>query len=134
MATTAPQNIEPTSDFVAADTYEVGEQVSLWQDTWRRLRRNKLAVIALVIVALEAVVAIISRFWTPYTFWLEAVGPTYQGPTLHHLMGLDASGRDILSRDYNITIGVFTAYAILVGLVNLLIDLVYPVLDPRIRY
>jgi ABC-type dipeptide/oligopeptide/nickel transport system permease component len=31
-------------------------------------------------------------------------------------------------------IGVFTFYAALVGLANLLVDVIYPVLDPRIRY
>lgn len=40
----------------------------------------------------------------------------------------------ILARDYNTVIGVFTFYAMLVGLVNLLVDLLYPLLDPRIRY
>lgn len=94
---TAPSSFEAQA-FVATDTYEVGEQASLWTDTWRRLRRNRLAVAALAVVAFEAVVAIVSRFWTPYPFWLQAVGPTYQGPSLHHLMGLDDSGRDILSR------------------------------------
>ena len=94
---TAPASYE-SEPFVASDIYEVGEQISLWQDTWRRLRRNKLAVVALFIVAFEAVVAVVSRFWTPYPFWLQAIGPTYQGPSLHHLMGLDDSGRDIVSR------------------------------------
>jgi len=40
----------------------------------------------------------------------------------------------ILNRDYNITVGVFTGYAALIGLANLAVDLLYPVLDPRIRY
>jgi oligopeptide transport system permease protein len=40
----------------------------------------------------------------------------------------------ILDRDYNIVIGVFTFYAALVGVANLAVDLIYPVLDPRIRY
>ena len=49
--------------------------------------------------------------------------------------GLDKEFIDsILNRDYNIVIGVFTFYAALVGLVNLGVDLLYPVLDPRIRY
>jgi ABC-type dipeptide/oligopeptide/nickel transport system permease component len=37
-------------------------------------------------------------------------------------------------RDYGIVVGLYTFYAILVGLANLAVDLVYPVLDPRIRY
>lgn len=54
------------------------------------------------------------------------------------IFGIPGLGKEfvtsILSRDYNVVIGVFTAYAILVGLANLAVDLIYPVLDPRIRY
>jgi len=54
------------------------------------------------------------------------------------IFGIPGLGKEfvtsILSRDYNVVIGVFTAYAILVGLANLAVDLVYPILDPRIRY
>ena len=40
----------------------------------------------------------------------------------------------ILTRDYNIVIGLFTFYAIIIALANLLVDLLYTVIDPRIRY
>lgn len=40
----------------------------------------------------------------------------------------------ILDRDYGIVVGLYTVYAALVGLANLGVDLIYPVLDPRIRY
>jgi oligopeptide transport system permease protein len=40
----------------------------------------------------------------------------------------------ILRHDYNITIGVFTIYAALVGVANLTVDVSYTVIDPRIRY
>jgi oligopeptide transport system permease protein len=40
----------------------------------------------------------------------------------------------IIARDYNIVIGVFTVYAILIGAANLVVDLLYTVIDPRIRY
>jgi oligopeptide transport system permease protein len=57
---------------------------------------------------------------------------------IENLFGIPGLGKEfvnsIQSRDYNITIGVFTFYAILVGLANLIVDLVYPLLDPRIRY
>jgi oligopeptide transport system permease protein len=57
---------------------------------------------------------------------------------IENLFGIPGMGKEfvnsILSRDYNITIGVFTAYAVLVGGVNLLVDLIYPLLDPKIRY
>jgi ABC-type dipeptide/oligopeptide/nickel transport system permease component len=57
---------------------------------------------------------------------------------IENIFGIPGLGKEfvtsILARDYNITIGVFTFYAALVGLANLLVDLVYPILDPRIRY
>ena len=37
-----------------------------------------------------------------------------------------------LSRAHSVTF--FTFYAALVGLANLAVDVIYPVLDPRIRY
>lgn len=57
---------------------------------------------------------------------------------IESIFGIPGLGKEfvasILARDYNIVIGVFTAYAILVGLANLAVDLIYPLLDPRIRY
>ena len=57
---------------------------------------------------------------------------------IEYLFGIPGLGKEfvtsILSRDYNVVIGVFTFYAALVGLANLIVDLLYPVLDPRIRY
>jgi ABC-type dipeptide/oligopeptide/nickel transport system permease component len=57
---------------------------------------------------------------------------------IESIFGIPGLGKEfvssILSRDYNIVIGVFTFYAALVGLANLIVDLMYPILDPRIRY
>jgi oligopeptide transport system permease protein len=57
---------------------------------------------------------------------------------IEFVFGIPGLGKEfvtsIFNRDYNIVIGVFTFYAVLVGLANLAVDLVYPLLDPRIRY
>ena len=57
---------------------------------------------------------------------------------IESIFGIPGLGKEfvtsILSRDYNIVIGVFTFYAALVGVANLIVDLLYPILDPRIRY
>jgi ABC-type dipeptide/oligopeptide/nickel transport system permease component len=45
----------------------------------------------------------------------------------HELVG------SILSRSYTTAVGVFVYYVLLVGVANLVVDLIYPVLDPRIR-
>ena len=110
---TVPSDYALEEGFVASE-YEVGEAVSLWQDTWRRMRRNKLALIASGVVLFIILVAIVAQFWTPYPIWKQGVGPTYQTPTLKHPLGLDQSGRDILSRlmggaEISMEVGIGTA-------------------------
>jgi oligopeptide transport system permease protein len=57
---------------------------------------------------------------------------------IENIFGIPGLGKEfvtsILNRDYNIVIGVFTVYAVLIGLANLLVDMLYTVIDPRIRY
>ena len=57
---------------------------------------------------------------------------------IEYIFGIPGLGKEfinsIANRDYNIVIGVFTGYAALVGLANLGVDLLYVVIDPRIRY
>src|SRR5919202_806698 len=67
-----------------------------------------------------------------------ATGVITGSVVIEYIFGIPGLGKEfvnsIFNRDYNIVIGVFTFYAILVGIVNLAVDLVYPLLDPRIRY
>ena len=74
---------------------------------------------------------------------ISILGPLVTGiitgsVVIEFLFGIPGLGKEfvtsILSRDYNVVIGVFTFYAALVGVANLIVDLIYPVLDPRIRY
>jgi len=74
-------------------------QRSLWGDAWRRLIRNKLAIIGLIIVTVFALIAIFAPLIAPYNqaevvdYRLARFHPTWTWP-----MGLDANGRDIFSR------------------------------------
>ena len=108
-------------------TYEVAEQVTLLTDAWRRIRRNRLALLGAAIIAVLFIVALISIVWTPYPTWLQAVGPTYQPPSFQHLLGLDQAGRDILSRIMGgalITIQVGIGSALIVVLIGIPLGLV----------
>ena len=66
------------------------------------------------------------------------IGIITGGVVIENIFGIPGLGKEfansILNRDYNIVIGVFTGYAALVGLANLGVDLLYVVIDPRIRY
>jgi oligopeptide transport system permease protein len=99
-------------------------QVGLWRDGFRRLRRNRLALAALIYLTLLVLVAIVAVFWTPYN---PATIPTdtlnYLGPSSGHLLGTDELGRDLLSRmmqgaQISLVVGVGTAVVVLtVGVV-----------------
>ena len=73
-------------------------QVGLWTDAWRRLRRNRLALVAAIYLLVLVGVALLALVWTPYRMSETAAGPPYGGPSAQHLLGLDTLGRDILSR------------------------------------
>jgi len=103
-------------------TYEVPEQATLLSDAWRRIRRNRLALVGGGIIAVLFIVALISIVWTPYPTWLQAVGPTYQPPSVAHPLGLDQAGRDILSRIMGgalITIEVGIGSAVILSLIGI---------------
>lgn len=72
---------------------------SLWTDAWRRLRKNKLAVAGLIVIALLTLIAIFAPLIAPYSY-REVVysGKTNAGPREAGLMGADNLGRDVFSR------------------------------------
>lgn len=96
---------------------------SLWRDAWRRLRRNKLAVAGLFIIAALVFVAAFGPWLTPYDFLSQNLDAKNLAPTLAHPFGTDDLGRDVLSR---LIYGARTAFlvAVIVTLVALLIGVV----------
>jgi oligopeptide transport system permease protein len=95
------------------------EQVSLWQDAWRRLRRNRLALVSAAYLSALVLVALVAIFYTPYPYAHEGVGVPYAGPEAGHLLGTDQAGRDILSRmmigaQISLVVGLATQAVVLV--------------------
>lgn len=88
-------------------------------EIWRRYRRNRLAMVGLVIVVLEVVIAIISPFSTPYDPFEQNLLNTLQPPSAAHFFGTDVLGRDLYS-------GVIygTRLAMIVGVSTVLFSLV----------
>jgi oligopeptide transport system permease protein len=96
----------------------VRAQVGLWSDAWRRLRRNRLALLAAVYLLLLITVALTALVYTPYSISHTGVGPTYGPPSASHLLGLDNLGRDILSRlmvgaQISLVVGIGTQIVVL---------------------
>lgn len=83
---------------------------SLYADAWRRMRKNRAAMLGLFIILLFALVAIFASLIAPYnaleTFsgnsfrlpvWVSNPDPARTGDP-RFLLGTDAIGRDVLSR------------------------------------
>jgi oligopeptide transport system permease protein len=77
----------------------------LWSDAWGRLRRNRLAVVGLILVIWLLFVGIFGPLLAPYPYSqqdLKAVFAAGGGPlpplSPGHVLGTDQLGRDLLSR------------------------------------
>lgn len=126
MASVVPSALEAPDELHILKADELPEQVNLWQDAWRRLKRNRLSVIGLLIIGLFVVTALVSFVWTPYPIWRQALGPTYQGPSLIHPFGLDDYGRDILSRAMGgagIALAVGVGASLIASLIGIILGL-----------
>ena len=74
------------------------EQQTLWSDAWRRLKRNRLALVATIYLVFLIVVALVALVYTPYRMSAVGIAPTYAPPSAAHWFGADSIGRDVLSR------------------------------------
>ena len=72
---------------------------SLWSDAWRRLRRNKAAMISSLAVVLLVLVAIFADLLAPYPYAEQHIRETFRPiGTPGYALGTDQLGRDLLSR------------------------------------
>jgi oligopeptide transport system permease protein len=118
----------------AAPAGDIVKGSSLWQDAWRRLRKNRLAVEGLLVVVVVVVASLVGppiiEWATGYTYdyiprdsaLIKAMAP-FTGPdgsfSWTHPMGTDDAGRDILAR---VLLG--GRISLMVGLISTFVSLV----------
>lgn len=68
------------------------------QEIWRRLRRNKLAMVGLFILAALIFCAIFADYIAPYRYDQFDPSKQFQPPSSEHIFGTDNFGADIFSR------------------------------------
>ncbi len=71
---------------------------TLWRDGWRRLRRNRLAVVGGGVVLLLCLVALFADVLAPYPYTRTDFARLGEAPSRDHPLGTDQLGRDLLSR------------------------------------
>ncbi|MEG1012399.1 MAG: ABC transporter permease [Ruthenibacterium sp.] len=86
------------------------------REAWRRLCRNRTAVLGLIIIIVLLVVAILADVIAPYEFQKQMITDAYQTPSFKHLFGTDNFGRDLFSRcvygtRYTLSLGLLCVLA-----------------------
>jgi len=117
----------PVTDSIAHIHDEASR--TLWGDAWRRLRKNKLAIVALIWLLVVLTAAVTADIWVPGALGnpatvdsATAAANGLKGPTLAHPLGTDDLGRDILGRliygsRASLTVGVSAVtISVLIGL------------------
>ena len=72
--------------------------ISYWQDAWRRLKKNPVAMASLVVLALLIVMCIIGPYIRGYDFITKNVKMKNRGCSAEYWFGTDYLGRDLFSR------------------------------------
>jgi len=94
---------------------------SLWQDAWLRLRRNRLALFGLAVLALFIVVALLTPWIAPYGYADQNLELGATPPSAQHWLGTDIFGRDLMTQilyggRVSLAVGfIATAVALLIG-------------------
>lgn len=102
----------------------VRPSVTYWQDAWRRLKENKVAIVSMFFLIAIVLMCIFVPIFSTHSYTEQLTARTNEGPSFEHIFGLDDLGRDIFTRLWlggrvSLTIG-------LVGtLVSLLIGVIY---------
>lgn len=98
--------------------------ISYWKDSWRKLKKNKLAIIGLIFIILIILAAIFIPKFSKYDYISNDLAITNQWPSVEHWFGTDSLGRDIFVRvlygaRYSLIIGFAASF------LNLVIGIIY---------
>jgi len=77
---------------------ERGRKTSQVREVWRRLKRNRAAIVGGIIVILFVATAILAPWLSPYHPNEGDLTKRLKAPDREHLLGTDPLGRDVLSR------------------------------------
>ncbi|MFE9945720.1 oligopeptide ABC transporter permease [Bacillus velezensis] len=75
-----------------------GVPPSLWKQTYRRLLQHKLTVISLLFLCFMFLLCFIGPSFSPYITDRTDISNADQQPGIHHWLGTDQYGRDVLTR------------------------------------
>ena len=90
---TIVEEIEKKIDYTVAK-----KPITLRSIIWKRFKKNKLALIGMVILSILAIIAIFADFIAPYPATTVDYANKKLPPSKEHILGTDELGCDVLSR------------------------------------
>lgn len=106
---------------VITDIVQAEQGTSLWRDAWLRLRRNRLALCGLAVLAFFVLIAALTPWIAPYGYAQQQLAVGATPPSAAHWLGTDIFGRDLLTQimyggRVSLAVGfIATAVALLIG-------------------
>ncbi|ERI89580.1 oligopeptide ABC transporter, permease protein OppC [Clostridiales bacterium oral taxon 876 str. F0540] len=98
--------------------------VSYWQDAWRRLKENKVAMVSMIIIFVIVILAIIGPYISKFDYASNDLLNSNQYPDKVHWFGTDELGRDLFVRVmYGARISL--AVGFVAAFINLTIGILY---------
>jgi len=102
----------------------VRPSVTYWQDAWRRLKQNRLAMVGLWVIVAITLIAIFGPMFSPYSYSDQSLFDQNMYITREHWLGTDDLGRDLLTRimygaRISLTVGFVASF------INLTVGVVY---------
>ncbi len=130
-----PEDFLPATEEEKQSQVIMRESVSFWKDGMRRLRRNKVAMVSLVVIIVVMIFSFIVPAFYPYTYKEQIKGANGLAPmeySAEEQARIDAGekvfphifGTDKMGRDYAIRVMMGSRISLLVGLVATCIILV----------
>jgi oligopeptide transport system permease protein len=102
----------------------VRPSMTYWQDVWRRLKINKVAMFSMYFLIFLFLLAILGPMFSQYTYSDQNFEVANAGPSSDHWFGTDTHGRDLFIRvlygaRISLTVGIVAS------IINLLIGVLY---------
>lgn len=110
-----------TNENTASLLADAEQGSSLWQDAWRRLKKNRMAVGGGAVLLFFVVVALLTPWLAPYAYETQNLDLGASPPSADHWLGTDVFGRDVLTQimyggRVSLAVGfIATAVALLIG-------------------
>lgn len=118
-----PEDFTPVPEGRSGETIS-RESLSAWKDAWIRLKQNKVAMVALGVMAFLGIMAVIGPYLSGYDYYTNDLKNTNQAPSLTHWFGTDDFGRDMFTRTWmgariSLQVGIYAA------LIDVFIGVIY---------